>query len=160
MEQIWSWIVLAVLVLGTAGTLLPILPGLPVMALAVVGYGWLAGYEKVGSGLIALTIALAVCGTFLDYISGPYTAKKTGASRSGVWGAVIGGVAGVLVMGPVGLLLGPFVGAVIGELLFGKSLGQASKTGVASVAGFLIGSVIKFIFALVITISFFIKVII
>ena len=160
MEQLWPWVVLAVLVFGTAGTLLPLLPGLPVMAFAILGYGWLAGFERVGSWLVIITVVATGCGILLDYFSGPYTAKKAGASRSGVWGAVIGGIMGILVLGPIGLLLGPFLGAIAGELFFGKSLGQASKTGLASVGGVLIGTVIKFILALVITISFFIRVII
>ena len=159
MEQLWPWLALSILVLGTIGTVLPFLPGLPVMALAVIGYGWLEGFNEVDFRLTILTVSLTVSGMLLDYVSGPYAAKKRGASRAGIWGALIGEIGGVFVFGPAGLLLRPFFGAAAGELLFGKSWSQASKTGLASLLGVLISGLIKFCFALIITTSFFMKVI-
>jgi len=158
-EHFWPWIALALLILSTVGTVMPFLPGLPVMALVVIGYGWLEGFKEVDSWLVIVTLALTVSGMLLDYFSGPYTAKKTGASRAGIWGAFLGGIGGIFILGPVGLLLGPFLGAMAGELLFGKNLSEASKTGLASLLGFFAGSIIKLCFAVTITISFFIKVI-
>lgn len=158
MEAYWAWVVLIVLILSTFGTLLPVIPGLPVAAAAVIVYGWMEGFEHVDITLIFLTVLLTVAGTLLDYISGPYTVKRYGGSRSGIVGAVIGGLIGLLVMGPLGLIAGPLAGAVIGELLAGQKLTQAAKIGVASLAGIMVGNVIKFLFGISITVLFYLKV--
>ena len=160
MENIWAWITFTVLIIGTLGTLLPLLPGLTLMAIAVVAYGWYDNFVSVNSFMIIITLLLSALGMLLDYFAGPYTAKRTGASKAGVWGAFLGGFLGIFALGPLGLFIGPFIGAIIGELAFGKKLTDASKTGLASVAGLLIGNLLKFIFALIITTLFFFQVII
>lgn len=76
MDPIWKWIVLIVLAISTFGTLLPVVPGLPVAAAAVIIYGWLEGFRQVDAVLILVTILLTVAGTLLDYFSGPYTGRQ------------------------------------------------------------------------------------
>ncbi len=159
MENIWALLTFAVLIIGTLGTLLPLLPGLALMAIAVIAYGWYEGFVNVNTFMIIITLVLAAVGMLLDYVVAPYTAKRTGASKAGVWGALLGGFFGIFILGPFGLFIGPFIGAMAGELLFGKKLSEASKTGLATVIGILIGNFVKFAFALIITTMFFFQVI-
>lgn len=156
-DNIGFWLTLLVLIISALGTILPILPGLPVMAVAIIIYGLWEGFQQVNGVLIIVTLLLTGIGTLLDYLSGPYTAKKTGASKWGIWGAVIGSILGIFVLGPIGIILGPFIGAFIGELLGGEQVNQATKVGLASVLGTLLGSLLKFIFALIILALFIIR---
>ncbi len=158
MDPLWTWLALGFMVLGTLGTLLPFLPGLPLVTLVALIYGWQEGFVKIDNWFITISIVLTILGLILEYISGPYVAKKLGATKAGIWGALLGGITGLLFLGPLGLLLGPFLGAVLGELLFGKTLPQATRIGVGSMVGSVLGNISKFIFALLITILFALRV--
>jgi len=78
-------------------------------------------------------------------------AKRVGASRKAIIGAVLGTFAG-LFFGPVGLFAGPFVGALGGELLHSRSLdqrglGQAAKVGLGTWVGIVFGVALKLMLA-------------
>lgn len=155
LEPIWSWATFFLLILCTLGTVLPFLPGLPLMAVLFIGYGWMDGFQHVNSFAISIAVVFAVLGTLLDYFAGPYLAKKKGGTKGGYWGAFIGGLVGIFILGPIGLLLGPFLGALAGELLWGKNLKDASQIGITSLWGLLFGNIIKLILAIVILVIFF-----
>lgn len=159
MEAYVVWFALVVLIIAALGTILPVLPGLPLMAIVIILYGWWEKFENVDSTLVIVTLVLTALGTLLDYFSGPYTAKRVGASKWGVIGAVLGGILGILILGPIGLIAGPFGGAFLGEILGGQKFNQASKVGLASVVGTLAGSLIKLAFALTLLVMFFLRVI-
>jgi uncharacterized protein len=85
---------------------------------------------------------LTVLSIIVDVLSSALGAKGVGASRKAMVGAVIGSLAGLVFM-PWGLLLGPFVGALAGEYLHSRQLGLATKVGVATWLGILIGTALK-----------------
>ena len=88
-------------------------------------------------GVLTL-VAMAV-----DLIATALGAKKVGASRQAIAGAMIGTVAGVFFGGLLGVLVGPFVGAVIGELIARGSMDKAMDVGIATWMGFLFGTLAK-----------------
>jgi uncharacterized protein YqgC (DUF456 family) len=130
--------VLLLLVACLAGlVLIPFgLPGLWVMILGIVGYGWLTDFRTVSLGLLVLVIALAVVGEVIEAWLGFQFAKRyCGSSRAG-WGALLGGLVGAVVGVPVplvGSVIGGFVGAFVGAALFVYS--RARRTGAAAGAG-------------------------
>ena len=83
--------------------------------------------------------ALALGGMVIDMAASWLGAKWSGASKAGLWGAIIGSICG-LPLGLVGLVLGPFVGAVIGELLANQGVWRAGKIGLATLLGLAIGT--------------------
>lgn len=159
MEAYIVWIAIGLLAIAALGTLLPVIPGLPLMAAVIIIYGWWEQFRSIDSLMITVTLVLTVLGSLLDYVSGPYTARRVGASKLGVTGAVLGAILGILVMGPIGLIAGPFAGAFIGEILDGQKLNKASKVGLASLLGTLLGSLVKLVFALIILVMFLFRVI-
>lgn len=141
--DILLYVLAAVLVLaGLAGTILPLLPGIPMLYAGL----WLAaatdGYRHVGLWwLIALAVVAALA-MLLDFVAGMFGAKRVGAQPAAVWGAMIGTVVG-LFFGVPGVLLGPFIGALTGELLSGSSVLRSTHVGAGTWIGLLVGTLAK-----------------
>jgi uncharacterized protein len=116
----------AVLLLVLAGltglVLIPFgLPGLWVIVLGIVGYGWLTDFHTLSVGFMVLVIGLAVLGEVIEAWLGFRFAKRYGGSSRAGWGALVGGLIGAIVGVPVpiiGSVVGGFVGAFAGAALF------------------------------------------
>lgn len=138
------WYVLAgiLIVVGIAGTIVPALPGVPIVFAGM----WLAAsvddYSLIGTGPLILLGILAALAVLLDFVAGILGAKRVAASGRALWGAMIGTIAG-LFFGLPGLLLGPFIGALAGEVSAGGSLQRSTHVGVATWLGILFGTVAK-----------------
>ena len=89
----------------------------------------------------------------LDLLAGALGAKRMGASKQAVWGALMGTVIG-LFLGLPGLLLGPFAGAVLGELSAGHSVQRSTRVGVSAWAGLVFGTLFKLVSSLVMVAMF------
>lgn len=136
-------IVAALLVLtGVAGTVLPLLPGVPLVFAGLWLGAWIDGYQHVSGWTVLLLGVLTALSLIVDFVATALGAKRVGASAKAVSGAVLGTVVGIF-FGLPGLLLGPFVGAVIGELAAQRSLERATVVGVATWVGLLLGTIAK-----------------
>jgi uncharacterized protein len=112
------------------------LPGLWVIVLGIIGYGWLTDYRTVSGGFLAIVLALALAGELLESWIGFRFARRYGGSRRAGWGALIGGLIGAIVGVPVpivGSVVGGFAGAFAGAALFEYSM--ARRSGAAARAG-------------------------
>jgi uncharacterized protein len=133
--------VLAVALLGAvflAGLALVALglPGLWVMVLGLVAYGWLTDFSSVSITLIAVVVGLAVLGEIVEALVGFRLARRYGGSTRAGWGALAGGLVGAAVGVPVpvvGSVIGGFVGAFAGAALFEYT--RAMRADVAVGAG-------------------------
>ncbi|MEO6518950.1 MAG: DUF456 domain-containing protein [Pseudoxanthomonas sp.] len=144
MELHTLYYVLAVIlvVVGMAGVILPALPGLPLVFAGMLLAAWAGGFDQVGWVTLLILGALTVLSVVVDFFATIVGAKRVGASRKALLGAVIGTFAG-LFFGPIGLFAGPFVGALLGELWHGRELSQAAKVGLGTWLGILLGTVLK-----------------
>lgn len=137
------WIVVLVLVaVGLAGTVLPALPGVPMIFIGFWLAAWIDGYERVGTFTLVLLGLLVLLSIVIDFAASALGARRVGASARAVTGAALGTIVG-LFFGLPGLLLGPFAGAVIGELSARRSLPQATRAGLATWLGLLFGTLAK-----------------
>ena len=127
---------------GVAGVILPALPGLPLVFAGMLLGAWAGGFEQVGWITLVILGTLTVLSVAVDFFATVVGAKRVGASRKALLGAVIGTFAG-LFFGPIGLFAGPFVGALLGELWHGREIGQAAKVGLGTWLGILLGTVLK-----------------
>lgn len=147
----FSWpflIAILVMLLGVIGTVLPALPGTPLIFLAAAGYGYYEGFHKITPTILIILFVIMAITFIVDYLAGVIGAKKYGASRYGTWGSFIGGIAGVIIFNIPGLLVGPFLGAVAGEIINGTEIKSALRVGFGTVVGLAGGAMIKLIFAL------------
>lgn len=137
------WIVAVLLiVVGVAGTVLPALPGVPLIFGGVLLAAWIGDFQRISVFTVVVLAVLAVLGIVIDYIAAAISAKRAGASKQGIAGAAIGTVAGIFT-GLWGLLFMPLMGAAIGEFMAHKDAFRAGKVGAATWFGLLIGTAIK-----------------
>jgi len=137
------WIVAVLLiVVGVAGTVLPALPGIPLIFGGVLLAAWIDDFQRIGTWTIVVLAVLAAIGVAVDYIAAAISAQRVGASRQGIVGAALGTLAGIFT-GLWGLVFMPLVGAAIGEFIAHKDALRAGKVGVATWFGLLIGTAVK-----------------
>ncbi|MGH8234017.1 MAG: DUF456 domain-containing protein [Rhodanobacteraceae bacterium] len=138
------WYVVAglLIVAGFTGSILPNLPGIPVMFGGMLLAAWVDHFTNIPVWVIVILGVLAAFSIVFDFLAGTFGAKRYGASKTAVWGALAGTIVG-LFFGIPGLLLGPFVGAVIGQLASGSPVDHAARVGFGTWIGLLIGTAIK-----------------
>ena len=123
-----------------------IVPGLPRTPIAYAGL-WIAqATDQVDFSWQFLLIwgIVVIIISVLDYVVPAWGTKHYGGTKWGVWGSTIGVFVG-LFFGAVGVILGPLVGAILGELIAGKQLADALKSGWGSFIGILFGTILKLV---------------
>lgn len=135
------------------------LPGLWVMVLGVIGYGWMTGFHTIGAVTISVVLGLAVVGEIVEWWVGFWFAERYGGSRRAGWGALIGGIVGAVVGVPVpviGSVIGAFVGSFAGAALFEYtrqlSPGVALRAGWGALLGRAAASALKIALGLAIAV--------
>jgi uncharacterized protein len=149
-------IIIAVILLGIAGTFLPILPGIPLIFAAIAAYGWYEGFQHITSRFLVIMAGLAILSLFVDYVSTYLGAKYFNSSKMGLYGAVVGSIIGLFVLPPLGLLICPWLGAVAGELLQGNELDKAWRSGLGAVIGLFSGILFKVVVGIAMLVAFII----
>ena len=130
------------IIVGLVGTVLPALPGLPLMFCGMLLGAWAGDFKEISVWTIVLLAILMLVSVAVDFLATLLGAKKFGASKKAMLGAAIGTLA-VFVFSIPGLILGPFVGAIIGEMMDGKEWRAATKTGFGTWLGLAIGTALK-----------------
>jgi uncharacterized protein len=166
-ETVLYWVLVAVMVVGVLGAVLPGIPGSSLILIAVIIWGAIHGFSTVTWALAAaLVVWLLSIG--IDFLAGYWGAKRFGASSWGQWGSFIGlflGIFGLLpalpIGGPIlGIFVGPFVGAILGEFLYRRELEftprlhQSVRAGIGIVVGSLIGQLIHALLAIAAVVVF------
>ena len=135
-------IAIVLIIVGIAGTFLPIIPGPLLVFAGLVLAAMTDGFTKVGLPTIIVLGLLVALSYVVDFPATLFGVKKVGASTLAVVGSAVGGLVG-LFFGFVGVVVGPFLGAAIGEYLARRDVKQAGKAGVGSWLGFILGAATK-----------------
>ncbi|HEX3012383.1 MAG TPA: DUF456 domain-containing protein [Syntrophomonadaceae bacterium] len=150
-------IVIALLLTGIAGTVIPFIPGVPLVFIGIAAYGWYEGFHLITPKYLAVIASLTVLSMIMDYVSSLLGAKFFGSSKKGTLGALIGTFLGLFFFPPLGIFVGPLAGAVIGEILAGSDVNKAFKVGLGTAAGLFSGMIFNLVLVIGIIISFLIK---
>ncbi|MEZ0472083.1 DUF456 domain-containing protein [Luteimonas salinilitoris] len=150
-QSIWYAVALILVLVGILGTVLPALPGLPLVFVGMLVAAWAGGFEQIGVMTLVMLGVLTLLSLLVDFWATAMGAKRVGASRKALVGAVVGTFAG-LFFGIVGVFVGPFVGAVAGELLHGRRLdpggvGHATRVGAGTWMGIVAAVALKLMLA-------------
>ncbi len=141
--QIILYVLAALLIIvGTLGTVLPALPGVPIDYAGMFLAAWVGDFSHIGWPTLTILGVLTALSVIVDLLASVFGAKRVGASGWALFGAAAGTVIG-LFFGLVGLIFGPFVGAVAGELIAGSTLKRSTVVGVGAWLGFIFGTLAK-----------------
>jgi uncharacterized protein YqgC (DUF456 family) len=140
-------VTLLVMIIGLAGVILPILPGIPIIFAAALVYAFLTDFSAIGANTLMIFAILTILALVLDWAASVIGVRKMGGSRAGMIGAFLGMIIGLLLpgVGIVGFILGAFIGAFVMELLVNRDSRVALRAGFGSFFGFLAGGLLKFI---------------
>jgi hypothetical protein len=149
------WLLVAVMVVGIVGAVVPGIPGSSLIVGAIAIWGFVQGFQSVGVPLLIAGLVLLLS-VGVDFLATYWGAKKAGASHWGQIGAVVGFFVGILgllpalpIGGPLlGMLLGPLLGAIVGEFLYRREFVPAIKAGVGIVVGSVIGNLLQGVLAI------------
>jgi hypothetical protein len=142
-EIIGLSVALVVMLVGLVGSIVPGLPGSPLVLIAAILHRLFFGTQSVNNTVLLALVVMTVASLVLDFLASMLGAKKFGATWRGAVGAVVGGVIGLFFSLP-GIILGPFLGATLFELLGRKEFKKAMKAGTGAVLGLLVGTIGKF----------------
>jgi len=141
---------LCAIVLGLGGTFI-------LLALAF-GVAWAGHFTTLSLLTLSLLFVAALLVEALEFLLGMFMARRFGATRWGMIGALLGGIAGTLggtaalpVVGTLlGALVGSFLGAVVGEILRGGNPEEGIRAGCGAFLGRAAAGAIKLALGIVI----------
>jgi uncharacterized protein YqgC (DUF456 family) len=136
-------VVAIVMVVGLAGTVLPILPGLLLIWAAAVVYGVLAGFGAGGWAAMAMITVLAVAGIASAFYLPQRTASNIGVPWWGLTLAVGLSVVGFFVVPVVGAPLGFVVGILVTTIATQRHIPGALRATWATLKSMLLASGIQ-----------------
>ncbi len=148
----WALAILLIIV-GLLGTVVPAIPGVPIVFAGLVLIAWLDGFMRVGWGTLVALGVLAVLSVIIDFLATAEGARRFGAGRHAILGATVGLLVG-LFFGLPGLLLGPFIGAVLGHLASQANIDSSMRAGVGATLGVVVGTFAKVVIASVMLVWF------
>ncbi|MBK6640101.1 MAG: DUF456 domain-containing protein [Bacteroidetes bacterium] len=132
MEVILFIIAILLALTGLAGCIIPGLPGPPLNFMAILLVQW--AFQPFSASFLWIWAAITLVVVILDYFLPVWVSKKFGATREGIIGSIIGLIAG-MIFPPIGMIAGLIIGAVLGDMIAGKSLQDAAKSGLGNAVG-------------------------
>ncbi len=158
MELFWWFVTVVLFAVGLIGTVLPLVPGTVIILAGAILHRIMLGPEKsIGWRTIAVLVLLTLATYALDFVSGYFGARYFGATKWGLFGALVGALIGIF-FGIAGLFIGPVIGAVLGEFVAGKRMIDAGRAGWGSLLGSLGAMIAKLVISLVMITIFFLTV--
>ena len=139
---LWWLLAGLIVIAGLAGTVIPALPGVPLVFAGLFVGAWIGNFETIGWITIGVLALLALVAWAVDFLAGALGARYLGASSRAFWGATVGAIVGIF-FGLPGIVLGPFIGAVLGELSGGSDLRQSGRSGLGAWLGMVVATAAK-----------------
>lgn len=139
---------------GIAGCLIPAIPGVPLNYAGIILLHFTSKVQFNTDFLLIWALVVVVV-QILDYYVPIWGTKKFGGGKKGAWGSALGVIAGIFIFPPWGIIIFPFVGAVVGELFDNKESSVAIKAGFGAFLGFVAGTLMKLVVALILSFYFF-----
>jgi uncharacterized protein YqgC (DUF456 family) len=136
------------MLLGLAGSFLPVLPGPITSWLGLLVLNFTKGVD-LSTTFLVLTFIIALLIMVLDYIIPAMGTKRFGGSKVGVTGTTIGLIVGLIAPIPFGIIIGPFLGALVGELIYKNDMQRATKAAFGSFIGFVASTFMKFVICVI-----------
>ncbi|WP_144796629.1 DUF456 domain-containing protein [Halorubrum depositum] len=145
----------ALLVVWTASSFVPLVPSGVLAALTVVGYAYTTGFAEPGFTVLVALVLVSLLASAVELVSGMVSGRLGGAPTRTIAVGTVVGVALLFVMGPIGLVVG------LGGTVFLDSLRQdpgetrvAVRRSAYAVIGVLAGPFVQAVILAGVTVAF------
>lgn len=145
---------LIILFIGACGTLLPMLPGIPLMFIATLVYGFASDFSRMSPEHLWIFGGITVLALIIDWSAGLLGAKFGGASRRSLLFGLMGMVLGLVAFPPFGAIAGLFIGILVSELAHKRIPEQALKSATSSLIATAGGVIANAVLAIAFLITF------
>jgi len=155
--QIYAALGYVLIVVGLAGSILPLLPGPLLIWAGIFLWAWDDNFVRIGWPTLTLLGLLALIAWGADIFLTAVVSRRAGASWRAIGGAILGGILGGAFLSAlpiIGTLAGAVIGAVVGmwtvEYYAKNRNQQAATTAVrAYITSLLIGAGLEVLIALI-----------
>lgn len=143
MDASTSLVIALLMLAGLIGTLLPLIPGLPVVWGAALVYGLVEGFGGTGTVAFIVITVLAVAGMAASIVLPHRRVAAGGAPRSSVLAGIAGAVLGFFVIPVLGLVIGAVLAVLAAEYRRTGDSAIAWRSTKTMIAGFGIGILVE-----------------
>jgi uncharacterized protein len=131
---------LLIMAAGFLGSVLPILPGPPLVWLGALYYGWATQFAAYGWPTLILMLLLAIAGSTADTWLSAIVTRKSG---------IVGGIVGLLVLSLPGLFIGALGAIALVEYSQHKDWNKVLQASKGYLKGYLLSLVVQVLTCLV-----------
>ena len=156
METIILVISIVLLVFGIIGSIIPVLPGPPLVYISILILHFCTDYKFSNNHLITwglIVVIITIIENFVQF----YGVKLFGGNQKAFWGSILGFFIGlVFIPIPFGALFGSFLGALIGALIENNfDYNIALKVAMGAIVGIFASTVLKLSISIYLTFHYF-----
>ena len=144
------------MLLGLAGSFLPVLPGVPLSWLGLLLL-YFTSALPMNYTFLGITLVVTIIMFALQYAIPALGTKYLGGSRAGMIGATLGLVAGIFVPIPFAIIIVPFIGAFLGEIINRSDSRTALRAASGSFIGLLASTFMEFIVTAIFLVLYILK---
>jgi uncharacterized protein len=139
-ESILNIVIFLSMLVGLAGLVIPIFPGLVVIWIGGLAYGIITGFEFPAWLIFSILTIIMITGSLLDNVIMGKQAHKQGASWVSIIMAILFGIVGTFIIPIIGGFLGALLGIFITEWIRRKNWREAinASSGLAVGCGWAI----------------------
>ena len=140
-----------VMAVGVIGTVVPFLPGVILIWLAAVIYGFLVGFSPIGIVVLVVLTLLVAASVIKSFIVPKRAAEGHDVSRWSQLVALIGAIIGFFLIPLVGVIVGALVGLYLAEYIHHRDPHDAWGSTMAVAKGFGLSALIDVVIAVFMT---------
>lgn len=158
MDILWWIITILLFVLSFVGIVYPIIPSVLAIWGGFAVYHFLINPNELSVWFWISMAILSIVLIAADLIANSYFVKKYEGSKTAERIAAVATIVGSFIFPPFGIILVPFVAVIVTEFIIHKDTKKALKVALATIIGFLGGSIAKIVIQFIMIIWFFIVV--
>jgi uncharacterized protein YqgC (DUF456 family) len=135
-----------VIMVGFAGSILPVLPGPLLIWAGILLWAWVDGFARLGWPSLTILGVLALTAAGLDFALTTTLSRRAGVSWRAIGGAIVGALIGAITLSFVpilGTIFGGLVGAIVGMWLVEDIVRKDSRAATKAVRAYLTGATIS-----------------
>lgn len=153
-DSLFFGLIVAFMLIGLIGVIIPILPGVFLIWFGVFLYAWRDGFEALSLGTFIFISILVVFAGLSDLWLPIFGSRKSGASKRTILTGLLGAIIGSFIVPLFGTVVGYIVGVLLGEYHKQRDWAAAWEASKGGLAGWGIATLIQLVVGVLVIIIF------